>query len=285
MQAGEPSRTAWGAAAHRAAHQILERGFIFHDPLAVRILGDDADAAIERARSDVSTRRLRIFIAARSRYAEDALRAALAGGVRQLVVLGAGLDTFAYRSDPRLNLRIYEVDHPATQEWKRSRLSAAGIAVPGSLVFAPVDFEHGTLAQGLAACGFDPSRQTFFTWLGVVPYLTQEAVLATLDFIARLSGAAHVVFDYANPPLDLSAAARSTHDELAARASSVGESFRSYWETQSLHARLRELGFRYIEDLSPAGIVARFLPGRAGVVSDRGGHILRAATCAGVRGD
>jgi methyltransferase (TIGR00027 family) len=145
MQAGRPSRTALGAAGHRAAHQVLERGFIFNDPLAVRILGDDANAIIEHARSDASTRPLRVFIAARSRYAEDSLRSAVACGVCQLVVLGAGLDTFAYRSDPRVNLRIYEVDHPSTQEWKRARLSAAGIAVPRSVTYTPVDFSASCL--------------------------------------------------------------------------------------------------------------------------------------------
>jgi O-methyltransferase involved in polyketide biosynthesis len=91
MQAGRPSRTAWGAAGHRAAHQVLERGSIFRDPLAVRILGDEGNAIIERARNDPGSRRLRLFIAARSRYAEDALQGALASGLRQLVVLGAGL--------------------------------------------------------------------------------------------------------------------------------------------------------------------------------------------------
>jgi methyltransferase (TIGR00027 family) len=278
MQAGQPSRTALGAAGHRAAHQVLERGFIFNDPLAVRILGDDANAIIEHARSDASTRPLRLFIAARSRYAEDSLRSAVACGVRQVVVLGAGLDTLAYRSDPRVNLRIYEVDHPSTQEWKRARLSTAGIAVPRSLTYTPVDFEHESVAQNLAASGFDATRPAFFTWLGVVPYLTEDAVLATLGFIASLSGGAHVVFDYANPPHAMSGAARAIHDKLAARVLSVGEKFHTYWETERLHARLRELGYRQIEDLGPVDIAARFLPGRAGAVSDRGGHILHAAT-------
>lgn len=278
MQPGRPSRTALGAAGHRAAHQVLERGFIFDDPLAVRILGDDANAIIEHARSDASTRPLRLFIAARSRYAEDSLRSAVACGVRQLVVLGAGLDTFAYRSDPRVNLRIYEVDHPSTQEWKRARLSAAGIAIPRSVTYTPVDFEHESLAQNLAASGFDATLPAFFTWLGVVPYLTEDAALATLGVIAGLSGGAHVVFDYANPPHAMSAAARALHDELAARVLSVGEKFHTYWATERLHARLRELGYRRIEDLGPVDIAARFLPGRAGAVSDRGGHILHAAT-------
>jgi methyltransferase (TIGR00027 family) len=278
MKSGEPSRTALGAAGHRAAHQILERGFIFSDPLAVRILGDDVDAILERARRDSSVRRLRIFIAARSRYAEDELRSAMARGLRQLVLLGAGLDTYAYRSDPVSGLRIYEVDHPATQEWKRKRLAEVDIAVPGSLVFAPVDFERESLADGLAAAGFDPAQPSFFTWLGVVPYLTDQSILATLAFIAALPGGAHVVFDYSNPPHALSEEARAAHDELATRVADVGERFQSYFETDLLHARLRALGYRDIEDLSPAGIVARFLPGRAVSVSDRGGHIVRAST-------
>ena len=242
------------------------------------ILGDDANAIIEHARSDVSTRPLRLFIAARSRYAEDSLRSAVASGVRQLVVLGAGLDTFAYRSDPRVNLRIYEVDHPSTQEWKRARLSAAGIAVPRSVTYTPIDFEHESLAQSLVASGFHPTRRAFFTWLGVVPYLSEEAALATLGFIASLSGGAHVVFDYVNPPQVMSDATRALHDKLAARVSSVGETFQTYWQTEPLHTRLRGLGYRQIEDLSPVGIAARFLPARVGAVSDRGGHILHAAT-------
>lgn len=278
MQAGRPSRTAWGAAGHRAAHQVLERGVIFYDPLAVRILGDEGNAVIERARNDASARRLRLFIAARSRYAEDATRNAIASGMRQLVVLGAGLDTFAYRSELPPNLRIYEVDHPSTQEWKRALLSAAGIAVPASVEFTPIDFERQSLAEGLAACGFEPTQRAFFTWLGVVPYLTEEAALATLGFIASSSGGAHVVFDYANPPQTMSDGVRVIHDDLAARVSSVGEMFQTYWETGPLHTRLRALGYRRIEDLGPVEIVARFLPGRVATVSDRGGHILHAAT-------
>jgi methyltransferase (TIGR00027 family) len=267
-----------GAAGHRAAHQVLEHGFIFNDPLAVRILGADAEAVIEHARGDASLRPLRIFIAARSRYAEDCLRSAIGSGVRQLVVLGAGLDTFAYRSDRHLDLRVYEVDHPSTQEWKRARLSAAGIAVPGTVTFTPVDFEHQSLAERLAASGFHPERRAFFIWLGVVPYLTEDTALATLGYIASCAGGAQVVFDYANPPQSLPDAARAAHDKLAARVASIGERLQTYWETGPLHARLRELGYRQIEDLSPVEIASRFLPGRAVAVSDRGGHFLHACT-------
>jgi methyltransferase (TIGR00027 family) len=188
MQTGQPSRTAFAAAAHRAAHQILENGRIFADPLALRILGQDAETVAREANEHTSRRKMRFFIAARTRFAEDALAAALESGVRQIVVLGAGLDTYAYRAALPDGVRIFEVDHPATQLWKRQRLSDAGIGVPPSLTFAPVDFERQTLAAGLADAGFDMAQQTFFTWLGVVPYLTEGAVSSTLSFIASCPG-------------------------------------------------------------------------------------------------
>jgi methyltransferase (TIGR00027 family) len=201
MQQGQPSRTAMGAAAHRAAHQVLEQGRVFHDPLALRILGSHADALVQEARDRPDRRPMRLFIAARTRFAEDALGAAVARGTRRLVVLGAGLDTFAYRN-PHEGLAVIEVDHPATQAWKRERLAGAGLTPPPSLTFAPIDFERETLADGLAAAGFDPTEPAFFLWLGVVPYLTEEAIVATLGFLGELPGGAEVVFDYSDPPLD-----------------------------------------------------------------------------------
>jgi len=280
MQPGQPSRTALGAAVHRAVHQRLERGAIFADPLAVRILGPDAEAALRDAGRDPSRRRLRLFIVVRTRFAEDALHAAVARGACQLVVLGAGLDTYAYRTRLGDRLRVFEVDHPATQAWKRERLAAAAIPVPAHLAFAPVDFERETLAEGLGAAGFDASRQTFFTWLGVVPYLTEPAVAATLAWIAALAGGAHVVFDYANPPVagaepDVSDVAR---EALAARVAAAGEAFRCLLDTRALHARLTALGFREIEDLGPVAIRERFFAGAAAPASDRGGHVVRATT-------
>jgi methyltransferase (TIGR00027 family) len=283
MQKGMPSLTALGAASHRAAHQVLERGSIFMDPLASRILGEDADAAVRDAQNDPSKRRLRLFIAIRTRFAEDALAAAIARGVRQLVVLGAGLDTYAYRSSHREGLRIFEIDHPATQAWKRRRLEEAAIPVPQALTFAPVDFETETLQDGLAAAGFDPQVQTFVTWLGVVPYLSERATLGTLGFIAGLPGGAHVVFDYGNPPEPGPSGGpyAAAHDELARRVAAVGEALRTQFQTQELHTRLGALGFREIEDIGPAAMRERFFPQVGGPVSDRGGHVLRATTLLG----
>jgi methyltransferase (TIGR00027 family) len=269
---------------HRAVHQVLEGGRIFSDPLAVRILGENADAIAHDADQYASRRRMRIFIAVRTRFAKDVLAAAVDRGVRQLVVLGAGLDTYAYRGSMRDRLRIFEVDHPVTQEWKRQCLADAAIPVPTGLTFAPVDFEHQSLAEGLSAAGFDPARPTFFTWLGVVPYLTEEAIWSTIGFIASLPNGAHVVFDYADPPESLTPEMREFHDAGAARVAEIGEAWRTYFEPEQLRAKLIDLGFTEIEDLGPPQFAARYFPQRAATASERGGHVLHASTLAKTAG-
>jgi methyltransferase (TIGR00027 family) len=280
MQQGQPSRTALGAAGLRAAHQVLDGAAIFADPLALRILGADADGLLREAEAEADPfrQRLRWFIAIRSRIAEDALAAAIKRGARQLVVLGAGLDTYAYRAPHTPDLRIFEVDHPATQAWKRERLAEADILLPEALTFVPVDFECETLADGLAAAGFDLAQQTFFTWLGVVPYLSDEAIFSTLGFIAGLSGGAHVVFDYINPTASVTEPARrAAHEAVAARVAAAGESIRNHFDTDALHVRLKALGFRDVEDFGWAEIAARFFPGRP-ASSGGSAHVLHAAT-------
>lgn len=280
MHEKEPSRTAHAAAAHRAAHQVLEDGRIFADPLAVPILGAAADAAAEMARAHPEMRGMRLFIAMRSNVAETALKAGVEDrGVRQLVVLGAGLDTFAYRNPFGDRLKVFEVDHPATQAWKRRRLTDVGVALPGSLVFVAVDFERDRLLDRLKAEGFDPAQRTFFTWLGVVPYLTKPAISSTLTLIGGLEGGAEVVFDYADPPHTLSPEAHAAHQQRAARVAALGEPFLTYFEPPALHAELKALGFDRIEDLGPQGLLARHFPSAtANPNADRGGHVIFAAT-------
>jgi methyltransferase (TIGR00027 family) len=280
MQHGQASVTALGAAGHRAAHQVLDRGFVFADPLALRILGPDADEAIARAKQWPERRGLRLFIAMRSRFAEDSAAHAIEKGVRQILVLGAGLDTFAYRLEPTPDMRVFELDHPATQAEKRRRLTEARIAEPRHVSYVAHDFEVGSMAASLEAAGFEPGKRTFVLWLGVTPYLTEEAVFATLSELARLPGGAEVVFDYANPPDRVTdAAARARHEQMAERVAASGEPFRCYFDSAELHARAREHGFVEIEDLDRAALVARYLPHSP--VAPRpapGGHVVRMAT-------
>ena len=278
MQPGRPSQTALGAARLRAAHQVLDGASILLDPLAARILGPDAETSLSHAEAHPSGPRIRWFIAARSRIAEDALTVAAGDGARQLVVLGAGLDTLAYRTPLADRLRIFEVDHPATQAWKRQRLSAAAIPLPKTLTFVPIDFERETLAETLTAAGFDPTRRTFFSWLGVVPYLTEPAIFSTLFWMAQLPGGTEVVFDYVNPAVSVAPAGRAAHQGLAERVASLGERFQSYFDTGPLCAKLSAAGFRHVDDIGPAEIAARFFPEAERTAPGRGGHIMHAST-------
>src|SRR5579872_701219 len=282
MQAGTPSRTAWAAAFHRAAHQVLEEGRIFSDPLALRIVGkNDPEVIAREAEERTSGRGMRTFIASRHRFAEDALAAAVDRGVQQLVVLGAGLDTYAYRNPFGDRLRVIEVDHPDTQAWKRQLLAAAEIPVPVGLTFAAADFERLTLREILSAAGFNSGEPAFFTWLGVVPYISTEAVWSTLSFIASLSRGASLVFDYGEPPDQLTPEMRAVHQDRAMRVAALGEEFKSYFEPEPLHRELTAAGFVEIEDLGPRQIASRYFPSRAASAPERGGHLIRAATEAG----
>lgn len=261
MKDGQRSRTAERVAMRRAAHQLYDDPRIFEDPLALRILSDEAAAEVRAGRGENANpwgRGLRNFVAARSRFAEEELAKAVARGVRQYVVLGAGLDTFAYRN-PFTGLEVFEVDFPETQAWKRARLEHAGIAIPASMRFAAVDFERHSLEDGLRETGFRPGAPAFFSWLGVVPYLTREAAMTTLRFIAGLKGGSGVVFDYAIPPESMGLTERVAFEFLAERVARAGEPFRLFFDPEPLHAELRALGFSEIEDMDSARIRARWL--------------------------
>jgi methyltransferase (TIGR00027 family) len=241
MRAGKASRTALRVAIRRAAHQLTDHPPVLDDPIAVRLIGSEYARDMERAQHRVA-RDFRAYMAARSRYAEDHLAAAVRAGVGQYVVLGAGLDTFAYRN-PFPNLRVYEVDFPATQEWKRALLAEVGIAEPENLTYVPLDFEHRTLADGLAGAGFDAARPAFFGWLGVVPYLTRPAFRATLDAIATLPVGTGVTFDYALEPETLTAARRAIFERLSRRLIDAGEPLRLFFNSDALEQELRSAGF------------------------------------------
>ncbi len=259
----------------RAAHQLFDRPLIFEDPLALRILSDEAAARVRGETEGEQTawaRGFRLFMATRSRFAEEELARSVEQGVRQYVVLGAGLDTFAYRN-PFADLRVFEVDHPDTQAWKRERLRHGGIAVPESMRFAPVDFERDTLAHGLEAVGFRGEEPAFFSWLGVVPYLTREAAFAMLRFIAGMPRGSGVVFDYSIPREMMTENERRAFDALAERVARVGEPFRLFFDPAQLEVELRTLGFSEVEDRSSAEVRARWL-GEEAPGQGRSGRLL-----------
>ena len=264
MQGERPSRTAMRVAMRRAAHHLFDSPRVLDDPLAEAIVGPEAAATLGASNAKTSrfARAARAFMAVRSRFAEDELHRAMGRGVTQYVILGAGLDTFAYRH-PDAPLRVFEVDHPATQAWKRRKLAAAKIDVPASLAFASVDFERESLAEGLARAGFDRRAPAFFSWLGVTMYLTDEAFGSTLAFIAATPADGGVVFDYAVPRSSLGILSRLAHDALARRVAAAGEPFRTYFDPPSLGERLERAGLSAVVDLGRDEINARYFRGRA----------------------
>jgi len=231
-----------------------------HDPIAVRLIGQEHAKDLERAMHPVG-RDFRAFMAARSRYAEDRLAEAVARGLRQYVILGAGLDTFAYRN-PFPNLQVFEVDFPATQAWKRDILSEARIEIPKNLTFVPLDFEHESLASGLAEAGFDSESAAFFGWLGVVPYLTLDAFRATLNSIAALPVGSGVAFDYMFPPATLTPKRRLRYDILAQRVASAGEPFQLFLTPAELEQELRNAGFCRVDQMDIDGLNALYFQNR-----------------------
>jgi len=249
----------------RAAHQILDLPVVLDDPIALRIVGPrgaDAIRADPRRYDSRFGRALRLFLVARSRCAEDALAAAVQAGACQYVVLGAGLDTFAYRNPHAgAGLRVFEVDFPATQAWKRDLLSRTRIALPESLTFVPVDFETQTLAGELSAAGFRANQPAFFSWLGVSMYLTREAVMTTLGFVAGCERAA-ITFDYMLPPNRLSWIGRFFFFLLARRLAAAGEPWRTWFEPDDLRQALAAMGFAKFEDLDGPALNARYFGGR-----------------------
>ncbi len=256
----------------RAVHQVLDHPKILDDPLAVAILGEKTASAVRAdpgAFERLGTTNLRAFVAVRSRFAEDQLAEAVRQGVRQCVVLGAGLDTFAYRN-PFGDLRVIEVDHPATQGWKRNLLESAGIAIPASASFVAVDFAKQTLADALDRSGFRSGEPAFFSWLGVVPYLTSDAAFGTLRWIASLPAGSGVAFDYAVARSQLGFLERTAVDALSRRVARAGEPFQLFIEPAELAAALEEMGFHRLEELGAAEINARYFANRKDRLKVRG---------------
>ncbi len=274
VRAGQPSHTAWRVATLRAVHQILDEPIVFNDPVALLILGPKAEADLRKnpfQYNDSISRSLRATLVVRSRFAEEEVARAVAAGVRQYVVLGAGLDTFAYRNPhDEAGLNVYEIDHPSTQQWKRQLLEDAGIVLPRGLTFVPVDFEHGTLAQGLAAAGFQADRSACFSWLGVTMYLSEAAIMETLGFIASMPKGSSITFDFRAPSSMLNPVERVISKVMARRVAAIGEPWISAFEPVILRNKVLALGFGEVVTYEPDELNRSYLARRKDGLRTRG---------------
>ncbi|AOJ91108.1 MerR family transcriptional regulator [Burkholderia sp. MSMB0856] len=259
-----PKPSALMVATQRAAHQLLDRPLVLDDPVALTILGA-AEAQvlhdnIDRFRDPTSVG-MRSSVIVRSRLAEDVWGEAVERGIRQYVVLGAGLDTSAFRH-PDTPARIFEVDLPATQAWKQARLREAGLTVPPSLHFVPVDFERVGLAEGLARAGFDADAPAVFSWLGVTMYLDEVAVIETLRFIAGCAKGSAVLFEYVTPLSSLPPIMRIAMEQLTARFAERGEPWKTFFEPAVITETLSALGFNHTNAWTPEELNQRYLANR-----------------------
>jgi methyltransferase (TIGR00027 family) len=249
-----PSQTALTAAAARAAHLLVDAPpFIFADTVAAALLGDRADELIGFHRDHPTHPVLaaaRVQVICRSRYTEDRLARAAADGVRQYVILGAGLDSFGYRPGLASQLRIFEVDHPATQQWKREALATAGIPVPGTVTFVPADLATSRLDGVLAASGFDPSQPAVISWLGVTMYLTRDAIGRVLDAIGTFAPGTELIANYMLPPGLRDAAGNSYAEQVGAHAAERGEPWLTFLSPAEIAALLTLRGIEPAEHVS-----------------------------------
>jgi methyltransferase (TIGR00027 family) len=278
LEEGKPSSTATVVAITRAAHLHFDGvPKVIADPFALKLSGlENEDAlriAFEALRAELSRRSPEFGEAyhrdaharalMRQRYAEDELGRALDKGVSQYVILGAGLDSFAYRrTDLANSLRVFEVDHPATQLWKRARLRALNLTPPANLIFAPIDFEHHTLDQGLRACGYNIETPTFFSWLGVLLYLTEEAIFDTLRFVASGAPGTEIIFDYHVIDDLLDDQGKKMMAVATAFITARGEPGGTRFHPDDLVPRVKQLGFSAVSDFGPEEANARYFSNR-----------------------
>jgi methyltransferase (TIGR00027 family) len=249
----QPSQTAMTAAAARAAHLIVDaEPYIFADPLAETLLGDRADEFLTYHRlhgTHLVLAGARAQAVCRSRYTEQLFAAGLDRDITQVVILGAGLDSFAYRSQLAPGVRVFELDHPATQKWKRAQLAAAGIAEPDHVAYVPIDFERDALADRLRDNGFDPTRPAIVSWLGVTMYLTEPAITETLTVVGGFAAGSEIVADYMLPGSYRDEAGRAYVDLLGPTMAERGEPWLTFLSPDAATALLHRHGFTAVEHL------------------------------------
>jgi methyltransferase (TIGR00027 family) len=268
MEKRGPSRSAVSTATLRAAHYLFDGApKILSDPFARDFAGFSTDEEVRTALDAFAfpdPSRLRAVFTVRSRYAEDQLSGAIQLGISQYIILGAGLDSFAYRRPDLIRaLHVYEVDHPATQSWKRARVRELGIKSPRALHHIPIDFEHETLISGLAAGGVNRNAKAFFSCLGVTQYLTREAVLNTLREIASATASGtELVVQFIVPAATLSREEGNLVTVAAARAASMGEPWLSFFAPDDLETNMTQIGFDQIVHFGSEEATERYLLGR-----------------------
>ncbi len=252
----------------RAVHQIVDDSpKVLRDYVILQLLGQDVvdqiHANLERAQEPWAIG-LRSHVLIRSRFAEDRLAAAVQRGISQYVIVGAGLDTFGYRQPGWAEgLRIFELDHPASQANKLDRLKSSGITIPNNVALVPVDLETSSLSDGLLPAGFDSSKPAFFSCLGVMVYLAEETAEAIFRFVASQQPTSEIVFTFSRPKSDLSPQEALHQSRISVAVEAMGEPWRTFYDPDVLLKKLEVMGFSNITFLTPEEAEENYLKGRS----------------------
>ena len=264
MLPGQPSQTLLRAAIRRAAHQSLDHPRIFEDPVVVGLVPEADDPTILETLDDPgapSAKLFRVLFAVRNRFAEDRLALAATRGIRQYLMLGAGLDTFAWcQPDFARRMHIFAADLPASLAWTQQRIRKRGMALPPNLTFVPLDLETKQIADRLISYGFQAQLPTFCSALGLTQFLSPEAVGVMLGFASSLSKQSEIVFSFVLPNFELDGDDLSAAIHSDARTTALGEPWRTRLRKSELFERLTGLGFSSISHLSPDLARQRYFP-------------------------
>jgi methyltransferase (TIGR00027 family) len=267
VTARAPSFTAMWHAWLRNAHATVHPSPILCDTRSVQLVPQQTlghVVAVMEGFSPDTADAIILMAVIRHRVLADHLPHAHARGVRQLVVLGAGLDTTAFGLPGWANQwRAFEVDHPATQEWKRQKIADAGWPIPPNLAFAPCDFEHQDMLSALAAAGFDPHLPAVVSLFGVILYLTSAATRATLAQLATLAPGSEVILTYCSPPAGEDPVVQEVFHKATPVVDATGESFVGYYREAELEAIVRAAGFRDAVHHPIGELNARYFAGRS----------------------
>lgn len=284
MKSKKRSRTAQMAAVIRALHFAYESPVVFEDPFAGQMAGPGWHFLCKsRLLYLFATRTIyksldpiRRQVLARARYAEDKLQEALESGIRQYVIIGAGLDSFALRrGDLDGKISIYELDHPATQQAKKARVKALNLCLPEHHEFVPIDFEKENICDALAGSSYDPRKPAFFSWLGTVHYISQPAVFKTLTSIQSCAGLdSELVFDYAISEKHYSHQDHKTVTDLKRYTKRRGEPIVSTFDPDVFPRQVSQLGFVLMENVSPGEQAKRYFN-----ATDRGEKMIMPGSC------
>ncbi len=256
MEADKTSITAWGVAMARAAHVRFDPPpHVFDDSLAFELIDPEFQAMIDMFgpsdRVDHQIYRNRPYLSYRQYYQEACLARAYAEGARQFVILGAGMDAYAFRQDPAMaDVQIYEIDFPSTQAVKQARIDALGWTMPDNLHFVACDFEQDSLQGVLQQAGFDFDQISYFAWMGVTIYLEPATVIETFRSVKALApSGSSIAFEYALPYDELSGDDKASRDYSLAQKTREHEPFISYFSTEQMHQQLTDLGYTRWEPL------------------------------------